>query len=123
MLPQILCKPLAELLGNAVFPGEVGGNLGACSGESVLALVTYQGLAVAIYMQIAAGQDDWGRVTIYDDGNGNTAGRQKELASESYETAGRRLERGEKSGVRHKEWLLWWCWQGDRRVPSCFLEI
>ena len=123
MLLQILCEPLAELLGNVVFPGEVGGDLGARSGESVLASATYQGLAVAIYMQIAAGQDDWGTVTIHDDGNGNTAGRQEESASENYETAGRRLQRGEKRGARHKAWLLWWCRQGDGRVHGRFSEI
>lgn len=58
MLLQILCKPLAELLGNVVFPSKVGGDLGARSSESVLTSATYQGLPVAIYMQVAAGQDD-----------------------------------------------------------------
>jgi hypothetical protein len=76
VLTQILREPLPEFLGNAMLPVEMGCDLGARCGESVLASTTYQGLTLAIYVQIAAGQDGWCRVMIHDDGKCNTATRQ-----------------------------------------------
>ena len=87
MLPQILRKPLAELLGHSVFPDEVGRDLGARNGETLLASATYEGLAVAVYMQIAAGQDGRCRVTIHDAIEMGT--RQVDNKKEHVGTAGR----------------------------------
>ena len=56
VLTQMLRKPFTQLLRDAVFPIQVGGDLRVRRGEGEFALATYQGSTLSAHVEMAARQ-------------------------------------------------------------------
>jgi hypothetical protein len=83
VLTQMLRKPFAQLLGDAVFPIQMGRDLRVRRGEGEFALATYQGSTLAVHVEMAARQKGRSGIMVHEgrarrgkqDPGGNEIGR------------------------------------------------
>jgi hypothetical protein len=68
VLTQMLRKPFAQLLRDAVFPIPVGRDLRVRRGEGAFALATYHGSTLSVHVEMAARQKGRSGIMVYGDG-------------------------------------------------------